>query len=253
MTTTEKAFAMDGPLPKDLCSWWEDFFSHERQRSPKASDPWAVFECDLFPLQRKREAEEMLRIADPRGVNRWAARKNMVGTVMEIGADKGGSLYLWCCQPWVRRVIACEIRGTPYAKLFEQRFSYVDFLWLPQSSHDPVTIRQVRDWLDGDSLDVLFVDGDKSYFAEDFLCYSGFMDPDGVTFFHDIQDEAPAAGYARVLQLLPHLKHREVVDVGEWHELESGKRQPRTGYDHWLKLWRGRSCGFGALWMGGGK
>ena len=89
---------MDGPLPTNLAECWRGLLY---DRNIQTGDVYA--HPVLFPLQRQAEAAEMVKVA--RGVSPTV--------VMEIGADKGGGILAWCMLPTVRRVIACEIRGTP--------------------------------------------------------------------------------------------------------------------------------------------
>lgn len=204
----------------------------------------------FFPLQRKRELQQMIEMA----------RSVCPRTIMEIGACSGASLYHWCkCFPDVRRVIACEVRGCPYAHLFERAFPDISFLWLEESSYDPRTVAQVNEWLGVFRIDVLFIDGEKVRFLEDFQAYLPYMSSRGVVFMHDQQDNPPCEQAFAKASL--GYRSQRVVDLADWSALLYRSTVPAKGivtreslgqltpYEEWLWYWRGRSCGFGAIWM----
>jgi len=231
-TQLEEALAMDGPLHPDLVKWWQE-------RLPTLRDLDELFDSPLHPLQRRRELEKMLHLVADSLIHRPGL------TVMEIGADKGGSAWAWLHELNPARMIVCEIRGTPYWQLFQMRFRRQKFCWLPASSYAPSTVEQVQRWLGDRPIDVLFLDGDKSFFDRDFDCYLPVLATDAVVFFHDVQDTAPREAYERVLTR--GYRHLEIVDTSEVAELG----QPVTAYEHWLKHWNGASCGVGVVFLGG--
>lgn len=204
----------------------------------------SVFRASKFmPLQRKREMEMMIEIAqsvNPR-------------IVYEIGSGKGGGLYHWVkANPTVTRAIACEVQGTYYATLFEKAFPEVDFLWLSQSSYDPQTVGKVRQWLGADKIDCLFIDGDKLRFYADFEAYLPMMNPNGIVFFHDVNEpdsqmrkdfERARKGY-RSMRLINNSEALEAL------RLEAAGLPPADGYEGWLRHWKGESCGVGVIWLG---
>jgi len=190
----------------------------------------------FFPLQRKNELKAMLSIA--------SLVKPKV--VYEIGADKGGSLYCWCkFSPSVERVIACEVRGTPYKKLFERAFPKIDFLWIEESSFREETVDLVSGWLGDDSIDCLFIDGDKSNFLTDFEQYIPMVSPFGIVFMHDIQDEHPGRDYQSVVR--KGYKTVRLIDTTESVELVLSDKEPKDSYESWLLTWYGRSAGVGVI------
>ena len=214
----------------------------EDDRTPNQNIYDAVFDNPvLFPLQRKRELSAMIS----------AARLKDPQIVAEIGADKGGGLYHWCksLDASVARVIACEIRGTPYRKLFEKAFPEIDFLWLPQSSYSEETVDNVAGWLGDDKIDVLFIDGDKSHFDTDFYLYRPMMEKKGLVFMHDITDHAPGGAYKKVL-LENNYSICNIIDKSESEESMARKDQgieATTAHERWLRIWEGRSCGVGVI------
>jgi hypothetical protein len=199
-----------------------------------------VFESALFPLQRRDELRAMLEIAD----------RISPKTVYEIGADKGGSLYHWCRQKSVRRVIAAEIGGIPYRQEFETAFPHIRFCWLPQSSYAPDSISRVREFLGEQKIDCLFIDGDKNGFEKDFRAYRDLLSDRSITFMHDLYDEGPRQAFEVVSKEFPHVRLVNTLDsvqavLDELDGLPIKRRQ-----DQWLRHWRGSSAGVGVLFTG---
>lgn len=234
---------MDAPFPQGMVEEIEEFLSIDGTRQRGQDIYPAVFETGLFfPLQRKAELASMMR----------EARRIEPKVIYEIGADKGGGLYHWCkCLPSVERVIACEIRGTPYRHSFEKAFPEIEFLWLEESSYTRKAKSQVMEFLLQDKIDCLFIDGDKAAFETDFETYKDLLSENAIVFMHDIQDQAPFNAYHTVSQ--KHgLQTKEIVDTTDWLE-ESDKMvagiAPSTNYEGWLRHWKGMSCGVGVLYL----
>ena len=239
---------MDADYPKGMTQEIEQFFLSEESRPAGLDSYDDVFSSHyFFPLQRRRELEKMMQIA------RSIAPK----TVMEIGCDKSGGLYHWCkCLPSVQHVIACEIRGTPYANAFEKAFPKIEFLWLPQSSMGDA-IGSVDNWLamrgSRVRIDCLFIDGDKSAFLKDFNAYLPMMNPQGIVFMHDVQDRPPMAAFETVKRRGLH-DCSVILDVSESEEAVERERSgiPSTcEHENWLRIWKGRSCGVGVIKLEG--
>lgn len=201
-----------------------------------------VFESALFPLQRKEEMREMFRVA-----NTISPR-----VVYEIGSDKGGSLYHWCRQPSVKRVIAAEIAGIPYHEHFKKAFPAIDFLWLPQSSYAKDSVSRVKDWLAGDRLDVVFIDGDKLQFKRDFEIVKPLLSDQAICLLHDIQDQfvgGPRFAFEDLAKSYPHVRLVNTTASLEAFEREQ-RGEPSNQYESWLRHWRGQSAGVGILYAG---
>jgi cephalosporin hydroxylase len=129
-------------------------------------------------------------------------------TVLEIGTDEGGTLFLWSrvAAPDAS-LVAVDTRPlgllghlSPYALVrrgFARERQTVNLL-LPADSHDPATLAEVRRLLDDRQLDFLFIDGDHSYegVKEDFRLYEPLVRPAGLIAIHDIASEF-APGVAR--------------------------------------------------------
>jgi predicted O-methyltransferase YrrM len=231
---------MDDPFPIEMMGDIEAFFVNEESRFPGADIYEDVFNTAMFfPLQRRRELAAMISMA----------RATTPRVVYEIGTCNGGGLYHWCKSiESVERVIATEIRGTPYQHEFERAFPNIDFLWIAESSYAPSSLKTIREWLAGDTIDCVFIDGDKSYFDRDFDCVLEFMSSDSVAFMHDIQDAPCRKSFLEVISR--GYKNETIINTSEVDEsfaVSPAGGPPRNGYDQWLRHWHGRSCGVGVI------
>jgi predicted O-methyltransferase YrrM len=190
-----------------------------------------IFNSTMFPLQRKKEMSLMLGMADnlqPR-------------VVMEIGCDKGGSLYHWCRLPSVKRVIAIEFRGTPYHEEFEKEFPNIDFCFIHGSSYDERNVEIVKNFLGKDKIDAAFLDGDKLWFFEDYSFYRPMMKDGGFMFLHDINGEPPQEAFQKISDIEDTLR---IIDTTE---ALSFSKNPTNSWEEWLKYWGTTSCGVGVV------
>lgn len=233
---------MDAPFPEGMMEQIEKFLSTDTQRIEGANIYHEVFSNPLmFPLQRQAELERMIQTA--RSVNPT--------TVMEIGSDKSGGLYHWCkCLPTVQNVIACEIRGTPYDRLFEKSF-HLNFFWMPGSSYNPRNVQQVELFLQlvRSKIDILFIDGDKTALEKDFLSYLPMMSRKGIVFVHDITDKVPGDAYRILCQGGSHYEIIDTSDTRRANERADAGEEPANTHEGWLRHWNGRSCGVGCIFM----
>jgi cephalosporin hydroxylase len=121
-------------------------------------------------------------------------------TVVEIGTDTGGTLFLWT------RVAASDatlvaIDNQPIGALgtwsawsiarrgfarAEQRLR----LLIPRNSQDPRTVDEVKRLLGGRPVEFLFIDGDHEYegVKRDFELWSPLVAPGGTIAFHDVNE-----------------------------------------------------------------
>jgi predicted O-methyltransferase YrrM len=235
---------MDAPFPEGMVEAIEDILKQE-PGIPNGQDVYPhIFESALFmPLQRKYEMQQMVQLA----------RSVPHATVMEVGADKGGSVYTWVKALQPKRMIACEIRGTPYAQAFDRTFPLTDFCWTDGSSFDPGVVGRIQSWLRGHTIDILFLDGDKFSFARDFEAYVSMMTPGGYVFMHDIVpdlDPHPRRAFTWASERPQVAQALEIIDFTEHHQLTQADAQgPIVGgpYNDWLRYWGPHSCGVGVL------
>lgn len=118
-------------------------------------------------------------------------------TVLEIGTDKGGTLYLWC-QAAADDAIIVSIdlssrrryspqRRNLYAKFVKSAKQKLNFL--PFSSHDQSTVEKASALFGGKQIDYLFIDGDHTYegVKQDYIMFSPLVKQGGLIAFHDIK------------------------------------------------------------------
>jgi cephalosporin hydroxylase len=123
--------------------------------------------------------------------------------VLEIGTAYGGTFSVWCNLasgtpisldlPWQPDTHERDLGVRPeHVALRSQRF----LQWNPRAveivgdSHDPASLDRVREALEGEPLDFLFIDGDHRFdgVRQDWEMYSPLVRPGGWVAFHDILD-----------------------------------------------------------------
>jgi cephalosporin hydroxylase len=123
--------------------------------------------------------------------------------VMEIGAESGGTFYLWCQLAVLGGIkISLDLpdgasgsgRYSDPRALAERTIEFQS--WSPRvrvitgDSHAPLVKARVLRALNGEKLDFLFIDGDHSYkgVKADWEDYRGLVRTGGLIAFHDIKD-----------------------------------------------------------------
>lgn len=141
--------------------------------------------------------------------------------VVEIGVDRGGTLFCW--RRMCERVFGISLPGSPTAA-FGSGGVLVDHgaEVLFADSHAQSSVEWLVDRLDGAEVDVLFIDGDHSYVgvARDHLMYGPLVRSGGLVVFHDVRVHYPGVGVARYWS--------EVTSRpgARWTELVSRKHRP---------------------------
>lgn len=148
-------------------------------------------------------------------------------TVLEIGTDNGGTLFLWTrvAAPDATLIsvdLPCGDFGGGYpvwkAPLYRSFAHSEQTVKLARAdSHDPATVENVRQLLQGRSVDFLFIDGDHRYegVKRDYEMYSKLVTPGGIIAFHDIAPPpiGDAAGVDRFWHEIKNgLDYRELID-----------------------------------------
>jgi hypothetical protein len=105
--------------------------------------------------------------------------------IVEVGAYAGGTLWAWQ-QLGDVRVIGVDLPppGRPSGPTVNDDGMTV----ILGDSHDPATMEQLVAHLDGEPIDMLFIDGDHTYegVKADYELYSPLVRPGGIVGFHDI-------------------------------------------------------------------
>jgi predicted O-methyltransferase YrrM len=129
-------------------------------------------------------------------------------TVLEIGTDKGGTLYLWCQAAAVDATIvsidlSSRRRYSPkrrelYAKFVKSASQKLHFL--PFSSHELSTVEKASSLFGDKKIDYLFIDGDHTYdgVKQDYEMFSPLVKEGGLIAFHDIKTVRPDCGVKEV-------------------------------------------------------
>jgi predicted O-methyltransferase YrrM len=150
----------------------------------------AVLTSHYFrPDQKRSEIIKLLELLAPKQARR----------LCEIGGNVGGSLALLArvAAPDARMLSVdldynrSQMRALPVFARDGQTITC-----LAADSHKPETLQRVKEWLAGEPLDFLFIDGDHSLFgvSSDFDMYAPLVRPGGVIAFHDIVPDARTRG-----------------------------------------------------------
>jgi len=142
-------------------------------------------------------------------------------TVVEIGVDEGGTLFIWTrASAPDAQLIGIDMRPSgrlgrwsPF-RLARRSFARGHqrlHLLLARDSHAESTLEAVREVLDGAEIDFLFIDGDHSYegVRRDFEMYGPLVRNGGIIALHDTWPAACPVGAS----------HPNDGVVRFWHEL----------------------------------
>jgi cephalosporin hydroxylase len=133
---------------------------HARPRSLEESIDWAMNfgGGGYYRVKTMQIPAEILALAK-------AVRDLRPKVILEIGTDCGGTLLIWS-QLAQQHVIGCDLRDMRYqARLFKDfppPGSPCRVSLLSGNSHHPAFKERVRDTLNGQPVDFLFIDGDHT-------------------------------------------------------------------------------------------
>ena len=155
-------------------------------------------------------------------------RGHQISTVLEIGTEMGGTLWVWCqlCDP-DGLVISVDLEDGPYSSggykpehIPRMTVWHGGLRLLRGDSHDEKMLASVKRFLRGREVDFLFIDGDHSLegVTQDWEMYSPLVRPGGLVAFHDIVQHSD--GVTEVKPLWDRLKesheHYEFCFAGTW-------------------------------------
>jgi len=164
-------------------------------------------------------------------------KRRRLRTIVEIGTQKGGTLYAWCriAQPDAV-IVSIDLPGGPFGggytlketKRFIKYGKKRQMLYFfRKDSHQQSTKKDLIKLLKGRKIDFLMIDGDHRYSGvrRDWRLYSPLVRENGIIAFHDILFH-PRVPKCRVDRLWNELKgvyrHREFIDTeddrgwGQW-------------------------------------
>jgi cephalosporin hydroxylase len=121
-------------------------------------------------------------------------------TVVEIGTDTGGTLFLWS-RIAAPDAVLVTIDQQPIGALgnfsawaivrrgFATGRQRIE-LMIPRDSHDPRPVQELRQRLGGLTVDFLFIDGDHTYegVKRDFELFSPLVSAGGLIALHDVNE-----------------------------------------------------------------
>lgn len=150
--------------------------------------------------------------------------------IMEIGTYRGGTLFVFSQLAAARATVISldfhfSLLGKMYGALQKpllRKFvrNGKSLFLLRENSHLPETLRVIRNILNGNELDFLFIDGDHTYegVREDFMMYSPLVREGGLIAFHDIAESGGSREVHRLWsELKPNYQHEEFI-----HQTGSG-------------------------------
>lgn len=122
--------------------------------------------------------------------------------VVEIGAGKGGTAWVWSKLASVGQVVSIDLPGGPWGGgdisqmvSYVRDSSYAKYSYIPGNSQAPETYERLVSELGGQGIDFLFIDGDHSYegVKADYERYKDLVRVGGIIGFHDICEHPPEA------------------------------------------------------------
>lgn len=168
----------------------------------------------ISPLQVRSELECFAKIVKDSGTRK----------LMEIGRCKGGTLFVLAraCQNHSTIISVDLTRLSPIRTRMLRTFAENSrkIHLLTADSHSPETLKMISETLQGDVLDVLFIDGDHSYDGVkcDFEMYAPLVRKGGLIAFHDIMEHPPEARCEVSVfwhEIKTQYKHLEIIEDRE--------------------------------------
>ena len=140
--------------------------------------------------------------------------------VVEIGSDAGGTLWAWQ-QLGDVRVIGVTMKNGPFGSAAGAHINDHGCEIVYGDSHDDCTLGILEELLDGEPIDVLFIDGDHTFggVRQDYIMYGPLVRPGGVVALHDICDHptVPACKVRAFWHSLEGVQKEEIVtDPSTW-------------------------------------
>lgn len=165
--------------------------------------------CNIRPSQEREEITEFLQV-----LSRYKPE-----TILEIGTANGGTLFLFAkiSNPDAKLISMDLPNRYPENRMrLHKTFATntQEIIILHQDSHTPKALHRVKNTLEGQMLDCLFIDGDHSYYGvkQDFNMYSPLVRKGGIIALHDICPSKLTRGVAKFwTEVRNKYKHAEIV------------------------------------------
>jgi len=154
------------------------------RRSPTESDLMTILRISMTMFKAKQDPEELLALIMNMNLRKFR-------TVLEIGTAGGGSLFLWSALgDYNAKLISVDVDTSEYSSYVMSVFLR-DLQSLYAIKGDSLvddTYDEVVEALDGDGVDVLYIDGNHHYDCvhSDFHMYKDLVAPGGIIVLHDI-------------------------------------------------------------------
>lgn len=151
--------------------------------------------------------------------------------MLEIGTAYGGTLFLFSkiCRP-DSKIISIDLPYSIFAggypssrKILYNSFATTEMQkihLIKADSHDSKTLTKLKQKLDGNKLDFLFIDGDHSYegVKKDFELYHNLIRKGGIIALHDIVKSPMFDSYKFWNEIKDNYVHEEIIDVQGNHK-----------------------------------
>ena len=153
-------------------------------------------------------------------------KRNNPKTIVEIGTKKGGTLFLWSRVTSARKIISIDLPGGEFGGGYhpQKKKLYKHFVidkptrmhLIQRDSHQEETFNLLREYLDGNKIDFLFIDGDHTYngVKQDFEMYSTLVNKNGIIAFHDIVPHFRSSCQVDKFweEIKGQFKYKEIID-----------------------------------------
>jgi len=192
-------------------------------------------------IQKSKELDALLNIV--------ALRRPR--TIVEIGTKQGGTLYALCqVAPEDCTIISIDTSWETYslaAQIGADDEFYASFCkptqtvrFLHADTHDDTTLQWLKNYLAGDLIDFLFIDGDHTYkgVKKDWEMYSPLVRDGGLVGFHDIATHTDREVSCKVDIFWKELKQNEnVLEI--YHDPRNDEQPDGFALSHYDEVWGG--------------
>jgi len=168
---------------------------------------------DIIQIVKNAEKYDILQDAYEIGLCASILNNLNAKNILEIGFNKGGTFYVWCnifskkCKK-----MAIDI-NIPRDICNNMKNMYKNISFIVGSSMDKNIIKNIKNKLNKNKLDFLFIDGNHSYkFIEgDFRNYINFVRKNGIIVLHDIKSEPSVRKFWNKIK--DKYTYREIINV----------------------------------------